>query len=125
MDDYNQGKDIYLELARQYKPGLPDDELRKKYRGRCKSLVLAIHYGMAVNTLSHNLDMTLEETQKLVDSYFTRYSTAGKFIQEAKEYAKEHGEVKTIFGDRLRCDKRRYATAGINYVSTAGHVKSC
>lgn len=81
-----------------------------------KTLVLAIHYGMGMEQLSKQLDMTLEEAQKLVDSYFTRYSTAGKFIKEAKEYAKEHGEVKTIFGDKLRCDKRRYATAGINYV---------
>ena len=42
MDDYNQGKDIYMELARSYRGDLPDDELRKKYRGKCKTLVLAI-----------------------------------------------------------------------------------
>ena len=120
MNDYNQGKDIYMELAKMYKPDMPYDELRKKYRGKCKTLVLAIHYGMGIDQLSHNLDMSLEEAQKLVDGYFTRYETAGKFIKEAKQYAKEHGEVRTIFGDKLRCDKRRYATAGINYVLQNG-----
>ena len=73
-----------------------------------------------MDQLAKQLDMTTEEAGKLVNSYFTRYSSAGKFIKEAKQYAKEHGEVITIFGDKLHCDKRRYATAGINYVLQNG-----
>ena len=80
---------------------------------------------MGISQLAHNLDFSVEEAQKLVDSYFTRYAVAGKFITEAKQYAKEHGEVKTIFGDKLRCEKSRYATAGINYVLQNGKVHLC
>lgn len=116
MSDYNQGKDIYMELARLYKPNMEEGELRKKYRGKCKTLVLAIHYGMAPETLCHHLDMTLEETLTLMDSYFSRYSKAKEFIDESKEYCKRTGEIRTIFGDRLRADRKKYATAGINYV---------
>lgn len=116
MDDYNQGKDIYMELAKQYRPDLDFDTLKKRYRGKCKTLVLAIHYGMAINTLSHNLDMTMEETENLVNSYYSRYSSAKKYIDAAKKYCKENGEIKTVFGDKLYADARDYATAGINYV---------
>jgi len=116
MEDYNQGKDIYMELGHSYRPDLDDETLRKKYRGKMKTLVLAIHYGMAVETLSHNLDMTFEDTKELVNAYYTRYSSAKKFIDEAKKFCKENGEIKTIFGDKLYADPRDYATAGINYV---------
>ena len=51
MDDYNQGKDIYMELARSYRGDLPDDELRRKYRGKCKTLVLAIIF-VAYNSVN-------------------------------------------------------------------------
>lgn len=40
MDDYNQGKDIYMQLATAYRPDLPYDELKKRFRGKCKRLHL-------------------------------------------------------------------------------------
>lgn len=116
MADYDNGKDVYMELAKQYRPDLPEDELRARYRGRCKSLILALHYGMATETLSHNLDMTLEETEKLQNAYFERYSSAKAFIDRKKKYCKEHGEIETIFGDRIYVSASKFATAGINYV---------
>lgn len=71
---------------------------------------------MSTNELSHNLDMSLQETKKLQNAYFSRYSSAKKFIDDRKQYCKEHGEIKTIFGDKIYINPSEYATAGINYV---------
>lgn len=117
MDDYNQGKDIYMELAKMYKPDMEYEKLKKKYRGKCKTLVLAIHYGMSPETLSHQLDMTLEETKNLMQGYFDRYSVAKQMIDESIDYCKKTGYIKTIFGDKLAAKdgKRKANTQGINY----------
>ena len=40
MEDYLEGRDVYMMLARQYKPGVDDETLKKKYRKKCKSLIL-------------------------------------------------------------------------------------
>ena len=69
--------------------------------------------------------MTLEDTKELVDAYFTRYAVTAAWRQECLQYAKEHGEVKTMFGDKLRCDKGRWATQGFNYVLQNGKVHLC
>lgn len=45
MEDYLEGRDVYMMLARQYKPGVDDETLKKKYRKKCKSLILGLHYG--------------------------------------------------------------------------------
>ena len=107
-------------VARQYKPDLPDDVLKKKYRKRCKSLILGLHYGMADITLAHNLDLSLEDTRQLMNAYFTRYSSTAKWRQQCLEYAKKTGEIATLFGDKLRCDKKKWATQGFNYVLQNG-----
>ena len=73
---------------------------------------------MHPSTLAHNLDMTLDETKELMNSYFRRYSSAKEYIEECKEYCRTTGEIKTIFGDRIYVSnpKKEFATAGINYV---------
>ncbi len=67
---------------------------------------------MGVTQLSHNLDMTEEETKHLMDAYFERYSSTAAWRQECLDFAKETGYVKTIFGDKLKCDRGRWATQG-------------
>ena len=78
---------------------------------------------MSTTELSHNLDMTMDETKKLMNAYFDRYSSAKKFIDDRKQYCKEHGEIKTIFGDRIYVNASEFATAGINYVLQNSKVK--
>ena len=55
-----------------------------------------------------------------MNAYFERYSVTAAWRQECLQYAKEHGEVKTMFGDKLRCEKSRWATQGFNYVLQNG-----
>ena len=94
---------------------LPYEELKKKYRQKCKALVLALHYGMSPQSMSHQLDMTLDDTKKLMQAYFDRYPKTKQQIDECVAYAKRTGEILTVFGDRLRCDKSRASTQGFNY----------
>lgn len=70
---------------------------------------------MSPQSMSHQLDMTLDDTKKLMQAYFDRYPKTKQQIDECVAYAKRTGEILTVFGDRLRCDKSRASTQGFNY----------
>lgn len=121
MQDYLDGKDVYMLLAHAYKPNLSDDELRKDYRSRCKALILALHYGMSDQQLAHNLDFTMEQVLEFKNTYFTRYPDAKKFIEQSVDYCTKNGRINTIFGDKLIMkDPKKFKTSGINWVCQNG-----
>ena len=116
----NSLRDKISELNAAERKGI--EKGKEEGRKEEKSLILGLHYGMSCETLSHNLDLSVEDTKELMNAYFTRYSSTAAWRQECLDFAKETGYVKTIFGDKLKCDKGRWATQGFNYVLQNGRI---
>jgi len=64
---------------------------------------------MGVNALRTNLgeDATREEAQEFLNAYFNTFTRLAEYLEETKDFAREHGYTETMFG-------RRRSFAGIN-----------
>lgn len=125
---YEAGKDIYIELAKQFNPEVVnatwmDDETKKarlkELRGLYKVLVLAIMYGMGMGALAGMTGKPMEVAKKYKKDFLDAMPELEKFIQERMEYPSwDDPSVKTILGDYLplyEWDEHRWKRQGINF----------
>lgn len=125
---YEAGKDIYIELAKQFNPEVVnatwmDDETKKarlkELRGLYKVLVLAIMYGMGMGALAGMTGKPMEVAKKYKKDFLDAMPELEKFIQDRMEYPSwDDPSVKTILGDYLplyEWDEHRWKRQGINF----------
>ncbi|ONN28005.1 DNA polymerase [Thermosipho affectus] len=63
-----------------------------------KMVNFAIIYGISPYGLSKRIGLNVNETKKIIDSYFKYYNGVFDFIKQTVEFAKKNGFVKTLFG---------------------------
>jgi len=51
--------------------------------------------------LARNLNITRGDAQNYIQEYFNKYPTVLQYMEESKQFAREHGYVETYFGRRL------------------------
>ena len=51
--------------------------------------------------LAKTLDITRSDAQNYIEEYFNKYPTVLQYMEESKQFAREHGYVETFFGRRL------------------------
>lgn len=73
-------------------------EKYKKLRDLSKVIALASTYGATARQLSSTTGKTVEDTQKDIDRYFSRFPGVAKMMLEAHEIAKKEGKVVNLFG---------------------------
>jgi len=71
-------------------------------RRKAKVINFGILYGMGVNALRQNLgeDTSREEAQSFLNAYFNTFTRLADYLEETKEFAREHGYTETLFGRR-------------------------
>jgi DNA polymerase-1 len=97
---FTQGLDVHQMTASD----ILDIDLHSVTREqrRCaKAINFGLIYGMGAFGLSKQLKVSRSESQKYIDTYFSRYPGVRTFMQTVKKYAEKHGFVETIFGRRL------------------------
>lgn len=125
---YEAGKDIYIELAKQFNPEVVNatwmtDEQKKErlkeLRGLYKVLVLAIMYGMGIGALAGMTGKPMDVAKKYKRDFLDAMPLLEKFIQERMDYPSEDNpSVYTILGDYLELypyDNYRWKRQGINF----------
>lgn len=126
---YEEGKDIYIELAKLFNPQivnathLSEDEKKARLveeRGLFKILVLAIMYGMGITSLSSMTGKPKKVAQKYKDEFFDAMPKLKEFIEGRMNYPNwDNGpSVWTILGDYLELypwDEYRWSRQGINF----------
>jgi len=75
-------------------------------RRRAKAINFGIIYGISAFGLARQLGISNTEAKGYIDAYFQQYPEIQVYMEETREYAREHGYVKTPFG-------RMCATPGI------------
>ena len=82
--------------------GLPIDQITPNMRRQAKTINFGIIYGMGAFRLARELEISLGEAQRFIDSYFKTYSGVKAYFDGVINFARENGYVTTISGRRRR-----------------------
>ncbi|MFA5773520.1 MAG: DNA polymerase [Candidatus Paceibacterota bacterium] len=106
---FNDGKDIHLAVAMKVF-SVKENEVTHDMRRRAKIINFGILYGMGVNALKQNLtrpesdqdkkpeEITRADAQIFYDNYFAQFPTIATYLESIKNFAKQNGYTKTLFG---------------------------
>jgi DNA polymerase I len=95
----SNGKYTYEDIERDKDTeGHPCQKLRKQ----AKVVNFGIVYGMSAKGLAATLNISEEEAQKIIDSYFEGYKGIKRYMDEQKRLARTRGFVTDIFGRKRR-----------------------
>ncbi len=78
--------------------GIPIDELTPERRRAAKAINFGIIYGISGYGLGRQLNIDPKEAKDYIDLYFERFPELKTFMEETKDFARQHGYVETLFG---------------------------
>lgn len=96
---FREGVDIHTNTAAVVYD-VPLEEVTKDMRRNAKAVNFGIVYGTTAFGLSQNLGIARKEAATIIDGYFEQYAKVKEYMENNKEYAREHGYVETILGRR-------------------------
>lgn len=94
---FEEGEDIHKLTASKIF-GIPFDRVDDHWRSKAKAVNFGIIYGISPFGLSKQLKITTGEAAEIIKSYLYRYSEIKDYLERTKNFANQHGYVKTIFG---------------------------
>ena len=77
------------------------EKITSEQRRYAKIINFGLIYGMSAFGLAKNLNITRGDAQNYIQEYFNKYPTVLQYMEESKQFAREHGYVETYFGRRL------------------------
>jgi DNA polymerase-1 len=92
-DAFAKGEDIHNRTAQEL-----FGEVNRDTRGRAKTINFAILYGISRWGLAGRLEVSADEAQAMIDTYFQRFPGINRYIAETMEKARETGFTETLFG---------------------------
>lgn len=99
VEAFREGHDIHAATAAKiYKEAL--DSVTRDQRTKAKRANFGIIYGITVFGLAERLDISRDEARRLIDGYFESFPAVHQYMEQAKETARSHGYVETLFGRR-------------------------
>ena len=113
LNAYRNGRDLYATIASQIYHNNYEDNLEhypngtlnvegKKRRSNCKAILLGLLYGKGVKALSEDIHSSLEEAQKIMDTFFQEFKLAHKWMEKTEADAKKNGYVEDMWGRKRR-----------------------
>ena len=97
---FAEGRDIHRATAAEVF-GVALDAVTDLQRRAAKAINFGLIYGMSAFGLARQLSVPRAEAQAYVDLYFARYPGVRRYMEEAREKARELGYAETLFGRRL------------------------
>ena len=92
-DAFAKGEDIHNRTAQEL-----FGEVNRDTRGRAKTINFAILYGISRWGLAGRLEVSSDEAQAMIDTYFQRFPGINRYIAETMERVRETGFTETLFG---------------------------
>ena len=96
---FREGQDIHALTASQIF-GVAADNLDPAMRRKAKAINFGIIYGISAFGLSRQLGISNEEAAAYMKAYFERYPGIQEYMDQTKQFCREHGYVETLFGRR-------------------------
>lgn len=97
---FTAGHDIHAATASKVF-GVPLDEMTSEIRRQAKAINFGIIYGISAFGLSKQLNISPKEASTFIKTYMEEFPELNNFMEEAKEFARDHGYVETLFGRRI------------------------
>ncbi len=99
LQAFNDGLDIHAATAAKIYH-IPIDQVSKDQRRNAKSVNFGIVYGISAFGLADQLSIPRKEAAALIEEYFAQYPDIQKFIEDCKQFARQHGYARTLMGRR-------------------------
>jgi len=100
LDAFAHGEDVHKATAAEIF-GVTPLEVGPDQRRVAKSINFGLIYGMSAFGLARQLDLERSAAQTYIDRYFARYPGVARYMEEARQTARDKGYVETAFGRRL------------------------
>lgn len=104
LDAFINDKDIHRFTASEIL-GKPENEVTTEERRRAKAVNFGLIYGMSAFGLSRQINIPRHEAKFYIDSYFKRYPSVERYMENTRLQASEKGYVETLSGRRLYLPK--------------------
>ena len=101
MEAFQKDEDIHSRTASLIF-GLPLDQISTDMRRQAKTINFGIIYGMGAFRLARELDISLADARRFIESYFETYSGVKSYFDKLVNVARENMYVTTISGRRRR-----------------------
>ncbi|HDQ16544.1 MAG TPA: hypothetical protein ENN31_00240 [Candidatus Vogelbacteria bacterium] len=96
---FKEGKDIHSAVASLvFKK--TEEKITREERRRAKVINFGIIYGMGINALKENLNVSRQEAQKFYDDYFNAFPSVKNYFEKVVKKAEDDGYTETLFGRR-------------------------
>lgn len=99
-DAFLNGEDIHASTASKVF-GVPIEGMDPMVRRKAKAINFGIIYGISAFGLANQLGIPQKEAKAFIEAYFEIYPGIRDYMDEAKEFAKTHGMVRTLFGRKI------------------------
>ena len=94
---FKDGTDIHAMTASEMF-GVPVKDMPAEVRRRAKAINFGIIYGISAFGLANQLGIEREEAGAYIKKYFERFPGIRAYMDETREFCREHGYVTTLFG---------------------------
>lgn len=99
IEAFEAGEDIHAMTASQVF-GIPVEGMDPMVRRNAKAINFGIIYGISAFGLARQLSIPQSEAKAYIDAYFERYPGIKDYMENTKQFARDHGYVETLFGRR-------------------------
>ncbi|MCP4807139.1 MAG: DNA polymerase I [Proteobacteria bacterium] len=99
FDAFEKGQDIHQRTASEVF-ATPLDEVTREQRSAAKAINFGLIYGMAAPRLASDLNISREQAQDYIDTYFEQYPEVKAYMDTRIERAREEGHSSTLWGRR-------------------------
>ena len=100
LEAFSQEVDIHAQTASEVF-GVPLSQMDSETRRRAKAINFGIIYGISAFGLARQLSIPRGEAAQYISAYFDKFPGIQAYMDEAKEFAKTHHYVETLFGRRI------------------------
>jgi len=94
---FQDGTDIHAMTASEMF-GVPVKDMPGEIRRRAKAINFGIIYGISAFGLANQLGIAREEAGAYIKKYFERFPGIRDYMDETRDFCREHGYVLTLFG---------------------------
>lgn len=102
---FKEGKDVHTATASKVFE-VKEKDVTKEMRRVAKTINFSIVYGSSPYGLAKRIKSSHAEAKEYIDNYFKLYPEIREYMQKSKEFAKEHGYVKSLFGRKCHIDMK-------------------
>jgi DNA polymerase-1 len=109
---FKDGVDIHAMTASEIF-GVPVEGMPGEVRRRAKAINFGIIYGISAFGLANQLGIEREEAGAYIRKYFERFPGIRNYMDETREFCREHGYVLTLFGRKCHYPEIRNSNPSI------------